>query len=65
MWGRGRYDRATSVGWKLQSLLSLCDPMKEAKFLWEIMAPLGGPVVPEVYEKVMQSSGSTLKSSEL
>jgi hypothetical protein len=39
--------------------------MKEAKFLWEIMAPLGGPVVPEVYEKVMQSSGSTLKSSEL
>lgn len=37
----------------------------EAKFLWESIAPLGGPVVPEVYEKVKQSSGKTLYSSVL
>jgi len=34
--------------------------MKDARFLWESIAPLGGPVVPDVYEKVKQSSASTL-----
>lgn len=36
--------------------------MKEVKFLCEIIAPFGGPVVPDVYEKVKQSSGTTLYS---
>jgi hypothetical protein len=42
------------------SLLKQTAAQKEAMFLWLIMAPFGGPVVPEVYEKVMQSAGATL-----
>jgi hypothetical protein len=32
----------------------------EAKFCWLIIAPFGGPVVPDVYENVKQSLGKTL-----
>jgi hypothetical protein len=45
--------------------LYLSAAAKDAKFLCESIAPLGGPVVPDVYEKVKQSSGKILYSSEL
>ena len=46
-----------SVLLKFSSLFARTDAQKEAKFLCEIIAPLGGPVVPLVYEKVKQSYG--------
>lgn len=47
------------------SLWNLSAAINDTKFLWDIMAPLGGPVVPEVYEKVMISSGTVLNYSNL
>ena len=49
----------------LKSLLIWDAVQTDAKFLWLIMAPFGGPVVPDVYEKVQQSYGWTLNFGSL